>query len=79
MTTVPQRLVVDRGACAGHGLCYGSAPDLIDSDELGDPVIQVDPIPPSQLETARKATAVCPERALSLTNAESPDSEEPPR
>jgi ferredoxin len=59
-------LVVDRKACAGHGLCYSIAPDVIDADDQGDPVITADPIPDDQLELAQNAVEACPERALRL-------------
>ncbi|MGV0644650.1 ferredoxin [Mycolicibacterium holsaticum] len=61
-----QRLTVDRRYCAGHGLCYGTAPDLVGSDEQGDPVILVDPVPVSRLDVARRIVELCPERALAL-------------
>ncbi|MEQ3549902.1 ferredoxin [Pseudonocardia nematodicida] len=61
-----QRLTVDRAICAGHGLCYGSAPELVDSDEQGDPVIVTEPVPADLAGTARRVVAMCPERALAL-------------
>ena len=61
-----QHLVVDRGACAGHGLCYGAAPDLVDCDEQGDPVVLADPVPEAQAGAARQVVDMCPERALTL-------------
>lgn len=64
MTT--HHLIVDRNACAGHGLCYSVAPDIIDADEQGDPVITADPIPDDQLEFADSAVQACPEQALTL-------------
>ena len=60
------RLHVDRQACAGHGLCYGAAPELLDSDEQGDPVITVDPVPDELESVAHEAVRSCPERALSV-------------
>jgi ferredoxin len=59
-------LEVDRQTCAGHGLCYGTAPDLVDSDEQGDPVVLVDPLTDAVLEQARTVVEVCPERALAV-------------
>lgn len=70
-------LVVDRTACAGHGLCYATAPELLDSDDFGNPVVTSDPVPFERLDSARRATAACPERALTLTSA-LPLSEEQP-
>ncbi|MBH0776683.1 ferredoxin [Nocardia bovistercoris] len=71
MTDVPVRLVVDRAACAGHGMCYGIAPSLVEPDEQGDPVVLIDPISPAQWDDAHTAVSVCPERALSLVPASS--------
>ncbi len=65
----PVYLAVDRAACAGHGLCYATAPDLLDCDDFGNPVIASDPVPDAQLDSARRAAAACPERALTLTSA----------
>ncbi|GAB3273935.1 ferredoxin [Kineosporia babensis] len=59
-------LVIDREACAGHGLCYGSAPGIVESDEQGDPVILADPVPSGLLGQAQRVVAYCPERALEL-------------
>lgn len=58
------RLIVDRNACSGHGLCYGTAPDLVDSDEQGSPVILHDPVPAGQADEAHLVVDLCPERAL---------------
>ncbi|HTK60955.1 MAG TPA: ferredoxin [Pseudonocardia sp.] len=56
---------LDRDICAGHGLCSAVAPDLIDIDDDGYPVIG-DPVPGDQLEAARDAVTACPEQALKL-------------
>ncbi|MGW5518237.1 ferredoxin [Nocardia africana] len=77
MADSPTHLVVDRTACAGHGLCYATAPELLDSDDFGNPVVIGDPVPVEQLDSAHRATAACPERALTLTGA-LPLSEESP-
>ncbi|MCF8601969.1 ferredoxin [Gordonia sp. HY442] len=64
-----QMLVVDRVACAGHGMCYGTSPDLIDCDDQGDPILPERRLSADQAELARAAVAACPERALSLVDA----------
>jgi ferredoxin len=61
-----RHLIVDRKACAGHGLCYSVAPDIIDSDDQGDPVILADPVPEDQVDNADSAVQACPEQALAL-------------
>lgn len=77
MADSPTYLVVDRTACAGHGLCYATAPELLESDDLGNPVVTSEPVPAAQLDFAHRAAAACPERALTLTNPP-PRSEEQP-
>ncbi|GAA4672628.1 ferredoxin [Gordonia humi] len=63
------RLVVDRVACAGHGMCYGTAPDLIDCDEQGDPILPDRMLTGAEADAAEAAVLACPERALTLVPA----------
>jgi len=65
-TTVSVRLVVDRALCAGHGMCYGMAPELIDCDDQGDPILPETPLSAEDLGPAQTAISACPEQALSL-------------
>ena len=67
MTAAPAHLVVDRAACAGHGMCYATAAALVESDDQGNPVVLFDPVPDPELDAARAAVSACPERALSLS------------
>lgn len=62
--TTGRRLVVDRSACAGHGLCYGKAPSILDCDDQGDPVIMVHDLDAEQLSAADIVVRACPEHAL---------------
>lgn len=62
------KLTVSGERCAGHGLCYSLAPDLLDYDDEGyvtarDQVIDV---PDDQVAAVRNAAASCPERAIEL-------------
>lgn len=62
-----RRLVVDRSACAGHGLCYGRSPEIIDCDDAGYPVLLQEVLGTDEhIAAAEEAVAMCPERALSL-------------
>ncbi|GAA2454565.1 hypothetical protein GCM10010191_86920 [Actinomadura vinacea] len=65
-----RHLMIDRGACAGHGLCYGAAPEIVDCDDQGDPVVVADPLPESLLDRAGSLVRGCPERALTLRVSE---------
>nr|WP_255032913.1 ferredoxin [Rhodococcus sp. 14-2686-1-2] len=60
------QLVIDHGACAGHGLCYGAAPELLECDDQGDPTIVADPVPESLTGKARRVVENCPEHALTF-------------
>jgi ferredoxin len=61
-------LIIDRATCAGHGLCYGAAPEILDCDEQGDPVLIADPIPKDLADRAKHVVNICPERALTLNS-----------
>src|SRR5689334_75000 len=50
------RLKVDWIACNGYGVCSIAAPDLIDLDDWGYPIVDADqPIPEAFLHQARRA------------------------
>lgn len=59
-------LTVDRGACAGHGLCYSAAPEIVDCDDQGDPIVLVEPVPDGLVGRVEHVVGLCPERALAL-------------
>lgn len=61
------RLRVDWPACQGRGLCHEVAPDLIDLDEWGYPLVH-GPVPPHLRADARAAVRVCPRLALRLVS-----------
>jgi ferredoxin len=63
------RLRVDWAACDGHGLCAVWAPEVIQRDEWGYPVVTPGPVPPAAMEHAREAVACCPLLALKLVPA----------
>jgi ferredoxin len=60
------RVVVDRIACTGHGLCAELFPEHFALDEWGYPVESTDRITGSRLRHARRAVAACPALALRL-------------
>ena len=61
------RVSVDASSCTGHGRCYDVAPELFEDDEEGYSLVKGDgPVPPSQVEAARLAVRLCPERAVTL-------------
>jgi len=60
------RIVLDAGACQGHGRCYTLAPELFDADEVGHCVILQPDVPADQEQAARNGVENCPEQALRL-------------
>jgi ferredoxin len=55
--------VTDR--CAGHGRCYGNAPEVFEYDDAGYSRVKFDgKVPEGQEEAARAAAAGCPESAI---------------
>jgi len=60
------RLVVDWVACDGHGLCALAAPELIDLDDWGYPILLRVPDDKRSQALARSAVEACPVMALRL-------------
>lgn len=63
------RLVIDRIACTGHGLCAELLPEHVALDEWGYPIQSPGPIPGSLTRHARRAVAACPALAMRLEAA----------
>jgi ferredoxin len=64
------RLVVDRIACDGRGLCAELLPELIELDDWGYPILIEETVPRSLERHARRAVADCPVLALKLAAIE---------
>ena len=62
------RVVVDRIACDGRGLCAELLPERITLDEWGYPLLNPAPLGPALTVHAQRAVAVCPRLALKLTD-----------
>ena len=60
------RTSIDTARCTGHGRCYSLAPEVYDADEEGHSVVLTSDVPPEFEESARRAAAECPERAVLL-------------
>lgn len=75
------RLVIDRIACTGHGLCAELFPEHLSLDEWGYPIEAATPIHGSLLRHARRAVAACPVLALRMgsVHTREPSPAESPR
>ena len=60
------KIRVDSAACVGHGRCYEIAPEVFGDDERGHCVLLRAVVPPESRESARRAEANCPERAITI-------------
>ena len=58
------RVVVDPVACDGYGMCALLAPEVIELDPWGYPVVAGGEVPEDQVRAVVRAVAGCPRRAL---------------
>jgi len=67
MSTDRSTIKVDWIACDGYGACAMAAPDFVDLDDWGFPIVDAEqPIPDRLRSQARRAVSACPMLALSL-------------
>ena len=53
--------------CQGHGRCYGLAPEVFESDDIGNACVIGDgTVPPGQEGAAQLAADNCPEYAIEV-------------
>ena len=64
-----RRLRVDWPACKAHGICHQIAPELVDLDEWGYPIIAPADVPAHLRSFAQRAVASCPTLALRLVQS----------
>lgn len=61
------KVSIDVDRCQGHGRCYALAPEVFDSDDLGNGVeLNGGIVAPEFEAAARLAVANCPEGAILL-------------
>ena len=61
------RVRIDAERCQGHGRCFTIAPELVESDDLGNGVVIGDgTVTPDLEHKARLIVANCPESAVSI-------------
>jgi ferredoxin len=60
------RLTVNPIACEGHGICAELLPELVELDEWGYPIVDMNEVPRELEGLARRAVDACPTLALAL-------------
>ena len=71
MTAARLRVAVDQNKCQGHNRCYSLAPELFDVDDYGIASAIGDGLVPPELEDkARRASANCPEYAITISEVQ---------
>jgi ferredoxin len=65
------KVTVDDSRCHGHQMCAIAAPEVFGSDDYGNAVVLMDPVPVDLEASVRRAEANCPERAITLYEAPS--------
>jgi ferredoxin len=63
------KVVVDRSACQGTGLCVAVAADVFEIADDGAAVALIETIDEERLSSVREAVQVCPVEALSICEA----------
>ncbi len=60
------KVVVDRLACCGYGVCAQICPEVYKLDAGGMIVIENDIVPPELAEKAREGADACPQLCIKL-------------
>lgn len=60
------RVIADRNACCGYGVCAEICPEIYQLDDNGFVVLATDLVPAGLEEKAREGAAACPQSALEV-------------
>lgn len=60
------RVVIDRRACCGYGLCAEICPEVYKLDANGIVYVEQERIPEGLEDRAREGAEACPQRTLAL-------------
>lgn len=66
------RLVVDPVACQAVGFCAVLAPELVELDRWGYPIVPRGELTAGRGRAARRAVRGCPRRALAVVETDQP-------
>jgi ferredoxin len=60
------RIIADRAACCGYGVCAEICPEVFGLDDNGIVTLKTEFAPPGLEEKAREGAQACPQSALSV-------------
>lgn len=63
------KVVANRSACCGYGVCAEICPEVYQLDNNGIVVLATDTVPAGLEEKAREGAAACPQNALEVVEA----------
>jgi ferredoxin len=63
------KVVANRSACCGYGVCAEICPEVYQLDDNGIVVLATDTVPAGLEEKAREGAAACPQNALEVVEA----------
>jgi ferredoxin len=58
------RVIADRSACCGYGVCAELCPEIYKVDDIGVVALLMDVVPAGLEEKAREGASACPTNAL---------------
>lgn len=66
---MPLKVIANRAACCGYGVCAEICPEVYLLDDNGIVVLATDTVPAGLEEKAREGAAACPQNALEVVEA----------
>jgi ferredoxin len=60
------KVVADRSACCGYGVCAEICPEIFKLDDLGIVTLLMDTVPEGMETAAREGASACPQSALKI-------------
>jgi ferredoxin len=60
------KVIVDRAACCGYGICADICPSVYKLDENGIVYVDDKIVPPGDEQAAREGAEACPQSALAV-------------
>ena len=64
MSASKLRVIADRSACCGYGVCAELCPEIYQVDDIGVVTVLMDIVPQALEDKAREGASACPTNAL---------------